>query len=122
LELRVRVPGPNTGIAIRLQFFAHGIAGGAGFAAAVRIERAEQVLDVMAVFVGDHVSLRKLAWRTEALRQLVEEGEVEINMAVGSAVERTGRRLAFAATGRCFAVVHGERGGREIDGPRLQDR
>ncbi|PAV67299.1 hypothetical protein WR25_26828 [Diploscapter pachys] len=43
------------------------------------VRRAEQVLDVMAKFVGDHVILREVTLGAEAIGQFVEEAGVEID-------------------------------------------
>ncbi len=51
----------------------------------------------MADFVRDHVGLGEIARRAEPPRQLVEEGGVEIELAVGGAVVRSGRRRGAAA-------------------------
>ncbi len=45
----------------------------------------------MAVFVGDHIGLRELAGRAEAVGQLVEERQVEIDALVAGAIERPRR-------------------------------
>src|SRR6185503_8528845 len=51
-------------------------------------------LHVMTDFVCDDISLRKIPWRAEALPQLAEEAQIEIDAAIGGAVERTGRALS----------------------------
>ena len=63
---------PNAGETIRLQLHAHrkrvGIGGThALLHAADLLGRADQVLHVMAHLVRDHVGLREIAWRAEAL-------------------------------------------------------
>ena len=63
------------------------------------VERAFEVLDVMADLMGDDIGLGEVAGRAEALRQLVEEGRVDVDLLVGRAVERPHRRLAHAAGG-----------------------
>ena len=52
---------------------------------------------MVADFVRDHVGLREIAGRAEPARELVEERGVEIELAVGRAVERAGRRRRAAA-------------------------
>src|SRR5437867_1064096 len=51
----------------------------------------------MAKLVGDHVCLREVSRRREALAQLVEERQVEIDLLVLRTVERAGCRLGVAA-------------------------
>ena len=46
----------------------------------------------MADLVRDHVRLSEIAGRPEAVAQLTEERQIEIELLVGRAVERTGRR------------------------------
>ena len=58
---------------------------------------AEQVLHVMPDLVRDHVGLREIARRLEALAQLAVEAEVDVDLLIGRAVERTHRRLREAA-------------------------
>ena len=48
--------------------------------------------------VRDDVGLGEVARRAEALIELLEEREVEIDLAVGGAVERPHRRLAERRT------------------------
>src|SRR6185295_5372905 len=74
--------------------------------------RAEQVLDVMPVLVGDDVRLReRAAAGTEPLLELVVEAEVDVHLRVDGAVEGPDRRGRLAATGRDPPVEeHGRRG------------
>ena len=58
---------------------------------------AEQRLHVMADLVGDHVGLREVAGRAEAIAQVAVEVEIDVDLLVGRAVERTHRRLRRAA-------------------------
>ncbi len=68
---------------------------GTGLAAARLLERAEEVLDVVAVFVGDDVALRQRpAAGAEARAQLLEEVEVEVDELVERAVERAAGRAS----------------------------
>ena len=57
----------------------------------------EQRLHVMSHLVGDHVGLREVAGRAEALAQVTVEGEVDVDLLVARAVEGTHRRLRHAA-------------------------
>ena len=85
----MRVGRPHAGIAIGLKFdldldrIAFGLAR-AGLQLVRLVERALQVLDVMADLVRDDIGLREVARRAEALRQLVEEARVEINLSCRS--------------------------------------
>ena len=88
----------------------------------VAIHRADEILDVVAIFMRDHIGLRELSRRAELLGKLVEEGQVQIDALVVRAVERPGGRLAFAARCRCVLRVEGDGGGREGHAARLQDR
>ncbi len=54
---------------------------------------------MVADFMRDHVGLGEIAGRAEPARQLVEEGGVEVELAVGGAVERPGRRRGATAGG-----------------------
>ena len=58
---------------------------------------AEQFLDVMPELVREHVGLREIARRTEALLQLSEEAQIEIDDLIGGTVERAGCGLREAA-------------------------
>ena len=58
----------------------------------------QQLLDVMAELVGNHVCLREFAGRAEFLAQLIEEAQIDIDLFVFGTVERSGGRLCRAAT------------------------
>ena len=88
---------PKTGQAISLQFEGDRRAVGADGRAARCLVEAEQMLDMMAELVGDHVGFREIAGRPEPLRQLVEETQVEVDLAIAGPVERAGRRFRRAA-------------------------
>ncbi|OMP12851.1 hypothetical protein COLO4_02680, partial [Corchorus olitorius] len=94
--------GPDAGIAIRLQLQPHrqGIALRLTrrlLCAPHLIRRAEQILDVMAELVRDDIIAGEIALRAEAIGEFVEEAGVEIDAAVGRAVEGPHRRLRCAA-------------------------
>ena len=57
-------------------------------AVADHVRDPEQVLDVVADLVRDDVGLREVSRRAEAVRQLAEEAEVQIDARVGRAIER----------------------------------
>jgi hypothetical protein len=58
---------------------------------------AEEVLHMVADFMGDHVSLGEIAGSFEALAQLAVEGEVDINFLIVAAVKRSRCRGCKAA-------------------------
>ena len=67
------------------------------------VERALEVLDVVADFVGDHIEPAAKspgAWKRRD--KLVEEIRVDVDRLVGRAVERPHRRLAHAAARSAF--------------------
>ena len=76
---------------------------------------------MVADLVRDDVRLCEVAGRAEALRQLVEEAQIEINLAVLRAVKRTGRRLRESA-GRVDRVAEQHhRGPLLVGAPRRRD-
>ncbi len=95
---RRRVVGPDPGQAVGHQLGADRAAGRALGVLLRAVEQAEDVLDVMAVLVGDDVLLGQgPAVRAEPAGQLVEEGRVDVDPLVEGAVERpdvVGRRTA----------------------------
>ena len=60
---------------------------------------AEQVLDVVAVLVGQHVRLGELALGAELVGELLVEGQVDVDLVVGRAVERADAGVGLAAAG-----------------------
>lgn len=75
-------------------------------------QEAELVLHVVAVLVGDDISLReRSALRPEPLAQVLEEAEVEVDLLVIGAIERSARGLREPArTLRRAGVQNGLRG------------
>jgi len=63
---------------------------------------AEDLLHMVAELMGDHIGLSELAGRTEFRTELIEEGEVEIDLLVFGTVKRAGgfTRRAAAGIGR----------------------
>src|SRR4030095_16113717 len=57
---------------------------------------ASQRLNVMTDLVGDDVGLREVSGNSESLIELPEEGQIEIHLAVGGAIERSHCGLAQA--------------------------
>ena len=84
--------GPEPRVAVGLELDAYLAALRAG----VPVRRSQhpgQVLDVVPVLVGQHVRLgERPAARAELRLQLVEEAEVDVDVAVVRAVERPDRR------------------------------
>ena len=96
-----RVARPNSREAVRLELDPHRPALGALVLRAA--EDAEQVLDVVAVLVGDDVRLgERPALRAEARAQLVEEAQVDVDVLIGRAIEGPHGRGGSAA-----AALHG---------------
>ncbi len=93
---------PDAGEAVRLELEAHGQLVALRFRSALLDAAdlaldAHQVLDVVADLMRDDVRAGEVAGRSEALRELVEERKVEIDLAVVRAVERPLRRRPAAA-------------------------
>ena len=83
------VGGPDAGVAVGLQLEPHRAGRLALAVVADALVGAEQVLDVVAVLVGDHVGLgERAAAGAEARAQFVVEVEVDVDGLVGGAVER----------------------------------
>jgi hypothetical protein len=57
----------------------------------------EQILDMMSELVRDHVRLGEISGSAQTAREIVEEAEIEVDLAVFWAVERPRRRLRKAA-------------------------
>ncbi len=89
---------PDAGKAVRLQLRADGVAFRAGVTTG--LQDAFEVLDVMAVFVGDDVRLRqRTTLGSEPRLELIEEPEVDVDRLIGRAVERPDCRAGGAAAG-----------------------
>lgn len=68
---------------------------------------AKQFLNVVTQLMSDHVSLRELTRRAKTRTQLVEKGEIEIDLLVFRAIKRTNRILSYPASRRVgFAKQH----------------
>ena len=72
-------------------------------------ENAEQVLDMVADLVGDHVGVGEIAAAAVFRLHVAEERQVEIDLLVERAIERPHRRLGAAAAGLGRAVVEHQR-------------
>ncbi len=93
---------PDAGVEIRLKLDADAHAVGIGLAhaghLAVRlVQRAQQVLHVVAHLMRNHIRVGKIAVGTQLLLHAGEEGEVDIEFFVGRAVERPHGGLALPA-------------------------
>src|SRR5437016_1688298 len=96
------VAGPDAGQAVGLELHAHLERVGLDLAppALRRVDSLgdpEQVLHVVAYFVRDHVSLREVAGRPEALAQIAIERQVDVDLFVSRTVEGPDGRLREAA-------------------------
>ena len=96
------VVSPHAGVAVGLQFLPHRERIGFAFTGTLpgrlhSSRHACQRLHVMTDFVRDHVGLCEVSGRTESFVEIPEEGEVEIDLAVGRTVEGTHRGLTEAA-------------------------
>ena len=99
-----RVADPQPCVAVRLQLDTDLAALRAGVPVGAP-QHAGQVLDVVAVLVREHVRLgERAAARAELGLELIEEAEVDVDVAVVRAVERPDRRRRRAATGLDAAV------------------
>src|SRR5215208_1458938 len=82
-----RVIRPDSGEAVGLKLGADG-ASLCSSATGAALQATEQILDVVAVFVGENIGLREgAAGRAEAGAQVVEEPEVDVDLLVQRAVE-----------------------------------
>src|SRR5262245_8967575 len=88
---------PDAGVAVRLQLEGDRRAVRARSRPLHAFGGPQQVLHVMTDLVRDDIRLREVAGRAEALRQLAEESEIEVDLPIARAVERAGRRLREAA-------------------------
>ena len=95
---------PDSGKTVRLQFLLYRqcVDGCLRFTRAgltYFLADAQQVLHVMADFVSDDVSLRKVTGRAELLAHVVKEREIQIDLIVAGAIKRANRRAGGAARG-----------------------
>ncbi len=109
------VLGPHPGVAVGLQFKAHGARRRSGRPGLHPPAGPEQLLDVVAVLVGDDVGTReRTACGAEPGLQLLEEPQVEVDAGVVGTVEGPHRGGCVAASGG-YATAE-ERGGRALVG------
>src|SRR5438105_5903382 len=109
---------PHARVAVGLQLEADGQRVGLAIVGAFPLRRdgfrdAQQVLDVVTDFVRDDVGLREVAGRAEALVELAEEGEIEIHLPIGGAVERPNLGASDAAR-RLRRAVEEHQHGRHV--------
>src|SRR5262249_48841652 len=86
--LELETDGQSVGLALRARVF---------LGARDPVGDAQEVLDVVADLVRDHVGLGEVAGRAEAAGHLVEEREVEVDLAGRRAIERPDRGRRHAA-------------------------
>ena len=97
---RRRGAHPGAGVAVGLHLEADRVGAGARLAAVGAVERAAELLHVVAPLVPDDVHLGEGPGRgAELLAQLVEEVGVDVERSVGRAVEGPGRAGRAAAAG-----------------------
>src|SRR4051812_5135061 len=77
---------------------------------------------MMAILMGNDIGAGEIARRAEALAELIEERQVQIDMLVARAIEWPRGRLASAAAGGRSIIVWGECRGCEADPLFLQQR
>ena len=80
------------------------------------VERAFEVLDMVADLMGDDIGLGEIARRAEPPRQFVEEGRVDVDLLVGRAIKWPHRRLRRTAA-RLVMVGVGDQPRRLIFAP-----
>jgi hypothetical protein len=107
----VGVVGPDAGEAVGLQLQPHrqGVAlafGSVALGVVHLVADAHQVLHVVADFVRHHIGLGEFAGGVEALLEQAEEVEVDVDVLVPRAVERSGGGTAGAAGGLDGAAEH----------------
>ena len=112
---QARALGPDAGITIGLQLHLHlqRIALRLADAALLLVhlaQRAFQILDMMPYLMRDHIGLRKIARRAEAVAQFGEEIGVEIDLLVVGAVKRPHRALRRATARRAALRIEGQYG------------
>src|SRR5678815_4849468 len=98
----VGVVGPDAGETVGLQLHPdRQRVGFPGVAAAANVLHAlgdaEESLDVVADFVGNHVGLGEVTGSAEAIAEVAEEGRVEIELVVAGTVERSDGGAGHAA-------------------------
>src|SRR5919198_3610317 len=104
----VRAFGPKTSKAIGLKFEANRECIRLGFAAALLcgsnlLGDAHKVLYVVADLVCNYVGLGEFAWRTEAILEVLVESEVNVDLLIQRAIERSLDRFAGATSSWCGA-------------------
>lgn len=106
--------GPDAGVAVGLEFEVDGevvaLAGLLLFELTDLAFGAEELLDVVAEFVGDDVGLGELAGVSAEAFEVVPEAEVDVDFLVGGAVEGAGGGLGGAAAGVGGSAIEHELG------------
>ena len=100
LALRAMRPHAREAVGLQLRAHRQAVASAPGSCARAAVDLggdAQELLHVVADLVRDHVGLREIARRVEALAQVAVEGEVDVDLLVAGAVERPHRRLPRAA-------------------------
>jgi len=103
-SLRLRVMGPDTGVAVGLQLKCNRQP--IALTSTLHLVHcAHDVLNVMTDLMCDHVGLGKITIRSKFLFQLTEETEIEVEVLVARTIERPHRGLAVAAGGPRLPVI-----------------
>ena len=99
-EILLAVVSPDAGVKICLQLESNRHLLAVRFAATGRdfVRGAGQLLHVVTNFVSDDVGLGKIAWRVECLCQLVVKAQVDVDLFIRRAIERSRFGAARAAT------------------------
>ncbi|MEZ4398722.1 MAG: hypothetical protein R3B06_01790 [Kofleriaceae bacterium] len=107
--------GPDAGVAVGLELLPHRHRVLQRLVAAHRLADlvvgAQQVLQVVAVLVGQHVGLGEVARGAEPVAQVAVEAHVDVGVGVGRAIERPDVGRGLAAPGVDRAGEHAEDGG-----------
>src|SRR4051794_3016264 len=95
---------PHAGKIIGLQFQAHrkglsALLSSPLLSALHLVGDAKLVLHVMPHFMGDYIGLGGVSRRVKTPLQFLEELEIQVNVLVARAIERTNRRLRIATSG-----------------------
>lgn len=95
-QIGARRVAPYAGKAIGLQFDAHRRL---VLALALNLDlgRADQILHMVTDFVRDHIGLREIARRTQAITHQIVEAWVDVELVIAGAVERADFRAGVAA-------------------------
>ena len=99
---------PDAGETVRLQFEIDGERISLGWILAGQVLNllfdSEDILDVVAEFVRDDVSLGKVGIAAAEASEFIPEAQVDVDLLIRRAIERAGLRLGGTATGLCVVA------------------